>query len=49
MPAMNLAAVEIKAFVPATDSGVSMQSCRNFALSAPGGVAWRIAQNLPRP
>ena len=45
---MNLTAVEIKAFVPATDSGASMRSCRDFALSGPGGDAWLIAQNLPR-
>jgi hypothetical protein len=36
--AMNLAAFEIKAFVPAADFGVS----------DPRGVVWRIAQNLPR-
>ena len=45
---MNLAGLEIKAFVPATDFGVPMQSCRDFALFDPGGLVWRIAQILPR-
>ena len=45
---MNLAAVEIKAFVPATDFCASTHFCRDFTLFDPGGVVWRIAQNLPR-
>ena len=45
---MNLGAVEIKAFVPAADFGASTQLHRDFALFDPGGVVWRVAQNLPR-
>ena len=45
---MNLAAVEIKAFVPATDFVVSMRFYGDFTRFDPSGVVWRIAHNLPR-
>ena len=54
---MNLACVEIKAFVPARDFALSLEfyqalgftlaSVRDFVLFDPTGVLWRIAQNLP--
>jgi len=45
---MNLAAVEIKEFVPATDVVVSMQFYRDFTRFDPSGAVWRIAHDLPR-
>ncbi|MBK0394875.1 hypothetical protein [Ramlibacter algicola] len=57
MTAANLKAVELKAFVPAKDYALSKRfyadlgfteawRMRDFVLSDPSGVLWRIAQNV---